>query len=65
MMVFALLLPVPQLYVVTLETSSRVCEQPLLDLAIASIVLTFFTIGNYSLFDWKIFFLKCFYIKFE
>ncbi|XP_060573841.1 uncharacterized protein LOC132731641 [Ruditapes philippinarum] len=47
---FALLLPVPQLYVVTLERSSRVCVQPLLDMAIASIVLSFFTIAFSLLF---------------
>lgn len=51
MIFMALLLPVPQLYVVTLERSSRVCEQPLLDLAIASIVLTFFTIAFSLLFS--------------
>ncbi|XP_045162430.1 uncharacterized protein LOC123527179 [Mercenaria mercenaria] len=50
LMVFALLLPVPQLYVVSLDSSSRVCEQPLLDLAIAAIVLSFFTIAFSLLF---------------
>ncbi|KAL4221805.1 hypothetical protein ACF0H5_020059 [Mactra antiquata] len=50
MITLAALMPIPQLRVVTLERSSRWCDQPLLPLAIASIILTFFTLGFSILF---------------
>lgn len=50
LLVIALLLPVPQFYVVLLSRSSRWCAQPLLAVAISSLVFTFFTIGFGFLF---------------
>ena len=42
----AFLLPALEFYVIVLEKSARACDYPLLSLNVASIVLTFFTIGE-------------------
>ena len=42
----ALLLPIPQFYVILLDKSTRACAYPLLSLNVASLIFTFFTIGK-------------------
>lgn len=50
LVIISMALPGSQLYVISCEKSSRYCEQPLLNMAIASIILTFFTFGFTILF---------------
>lgn len=47
---FSLTFIIPQLYVITLDTSSRYCDEPLLEIAVASLIFTIAMIAFTFLF---------------